>query len=139
MKLEVLIIDDDKIIMLIHEKMIKKSSFHAAPLSFLNGKFGLDYLLGSNDATNVYFIFLDINMPVMDGWAFLDAVNRSPLASQVMVAVLTSSTNETDKQKAQQYTQVIKYLEKPLNMQKLTELKEDTRLATYFTTENILL
>lgn len=133
MKLEVLIIDDDKIIILIHEKMIIKS-FHAQPLSFLNGKLGLDYILGSTDANKTYFIFLDINMPVMNGWEFLEAISQSTFASQVMVAVLTSSTNETDKQKANQYTQVVTYLEKPLNLQKLQELKAETKLKPYFNT-----
>jgi len=132
MKLEVLIIDDDKLIILIHEKMIKISSFHAQPLSFLNGKLGLDYIRGNNDANKVYFIFLDINMPVMNGWEFLEAINQSPLAGQVLVAVLSSSTNETDKQKSIKYTQVIKYIEKPLNLQKLQELKAETKLKPYF-------
>jgi CheY-like chemotaxis protein len=134
MKLEVLIIDDDKLSILIHEKMIKISSFDTQPLSFLNGKLGLDYIHGNNDANKVYLIFLDINMPVMNGWEFLDAVNQSPIAAQVMVAVLSSSTNEKDKQKANQYTQVIKYLEKPLNLQKLEELKAEAKLKAYFNT-----
>lgn len=134
MKLEVIIIDDDEIVILIQEKMIIKSLFYVEPLSFLNGQLGLDYILENNDANKTYFIFLDINMPVMNGWEFLEAINQSTCARQVMVAVLSSSTNETDKQKAKQYAQVIKYLEKPLNMQKLKELKEDKKLAAYFNT-----
>jgi two-component SAPR family response regulator len=139
MELEVLLIDDDKIIVMIQERMIKKSSFHAEPLSFLNGKLALDYMLGNNDANTMYFIFLDINMPVMNGWEFLAAVNGSVLANRVMIVVLTSSTNETDKQKTKQYTQVIKYLEKPVTMQNLKELKLDAKLKPYFINNDVLL
>lgn len=135
MKLEVIIIDDDEIVVLIQKKMIVKSSFHNNPLSFKNGKLGLDYILSNTEKDTTYFILLDINMPVMNGWEFLDAINQSTIANQVLIAVVTSSTNESDKQKAFEYKQVIRYIEKPVNIQKLCELKQDKALKLFFTNE----
>jgi CheY-like chemotaxis protein len=132
MKLEVIIIDDDEIMIMIQKKMIINSSFNDKPLSFLNGKLGLDYIEKDNDADKLYFIFLDINMPVMNGWEFLDALNKTSFAGNVIVAVLSSSTNESDKQKVLQYTQVTSYLEKPINTQKLNELKQSSQLKYFF-------
>lgn len=132
MKLEVIIIDDDEIVIMIQKKMIINSSFSDKPLAFLNGKLGLDYIEKDNNADKLYFIFLDINMPVMNGWEFLDAINQTSFASNVIVAVLSSSTNEADKQKAFQYTQVKSYLEKPINIQKLNELKKVSNLSYFF-------
>jgi CheY-like chemotaxis protein len=132
MKLEVIIIDDDEIMIMIQKKMIINSSFNDKPLSFLHGKLGLDYIEKDNDADKLYFIFLDINMPVMNGWEFLDALNKTSFAGNVIVAVLSSSTNESDKQKVLQYTQVTSYLEKPINTQKLNELKQSSQLKYFF-------
>jgi CheY-like chemotaxis protein len=132
MKLEVIIIDDDEIMIMIQKKLIIYSSFNDRPLYFLNGKLGLDYIEKDNDADKLYFIFLDINMPVMNGWEFLDALNKTSFAGNVIVAVLSSSTNESDKQKVLQYTQVTSYLEKPINTQKLNELKQSSQLKYFF-------
>ncbi len=132
MKLEVIIIDDDEIVIMIQKKMIINSSFNDRPLAFLNGKLGLDYIVKDNDADKLYFIFLDIHMPVMNGWEFLDAINQTPFAGNVLVAVLSSSTNESDKQKALQYTQVTGYLEKPVSVQKINELKQASKLKYFF-------
>lgn len=135
MKLEVIIIDDDEIVILIQKKMIINSSFYDKPLSFKNGKLGLDYILSNKEKDTIYFILLDINMPIMNGWEFLDAINQSAFANQVLIAVVTSSANESDKQKACGYKQVIKYIEKPVNIQKLCELRQDKALKLFFTNE----
>ncbi len=130
--MEVIIIDDDEIMIMMQKKLIIYSSFNDKPLSFLNGKLGLDYIEKDNNADKLYFIFLDINMPVMNGWKFLDAISQTSFATNVLVAVLSSSTNQDDKQKALQYTQVISYIEKPINTQKLNELKQGSKLQYFF-------
>ncbi len=71
-------------------------------------------------------------MPVMNGWEFLDAINQSAVVNQVLIAVVTSSANDLDKQKAHQYPQVLRYLEKPINTQKLRELKQLKELESFF-------
>lgn len=136
MKLEVIIIDDDEIVILIQKKMIMNSSFYDKPLSFKNGKLGLDYILSNKKKDTIYFIFLDINMPVMNGWEFLEAINQSAVANQVLIAVVTSSANDADKQKAYQYKQVLRYVEKPINTQKLRELKQLKELESFFVNDN---
>ncbi len=132
MRLQVIIIDDDRIVIMIQERMIIKSNFHDAPISFINGKLGLEYILQNNDSDTIYFILLDINMPVMNGWEFLEAINPSGLAEKILVAIVTSSTNESDRQKALKYKQVIAYIEKPVNVQKLQALKNDKQLNKFF-------
>ncbi len=88
--------------------------------------------MSNKENDTLYFILLDINMPVMNGWEFLDAINQSAGANQVLIAVVTSSANDLDKQKAHQYKQVLRYLEKPINTQKLRELKQLKELESFF-------
>ncbi len=60
-------------------------------------------------------ILLDLNMPQMDGWEFLDAFGTLPLAQEeVRVFILTSSIQPTDIEKSTQYKEVKGYFSKPL-------------------------
>src|SRR5664279_5216024 len=103
MKFEVLIVDDDNIIVMVHRKMILKSNFHANPLSFHNGKEALDYILDNHESNKTYCILLDINMPLMNGWEFLDAINLHKIKGRILVFMATSSVNNFDKEQAKKY------------------------------------
>jgi len=132
MGFEVVIVDDDKIIMLVHTKMILKSTFHSDPLSFLNAKDALDHILNNNSAGKTYCIFLDINMPLMNGWEFLDALNQHKIAATILVFMITSSVDKVDKEKAKTYPLVIDLLEKPISLKILEDLKKHDALKIFF-------
>jgi CheY-like chemotaxis protein len=59
-------------------------------------------------------IFLDIRMPRMDGFDFLDNITQTNVCKQAKVVMLTSSCRSEDKEKAFTYNAVVDYLEKPL-------------------------
>ena len=60
-------------------------------------------------------ILLDLNMPIMDGWGFLDGLKDAQIQSGFKVYVLTSSLDDRDRTRAQNYQMVEGYLTKPLN------------------------
>jgi CheY-like chemotaxis protein len=62
-------------------------------------------------------------MPVMDGWEFLDEKKYHSPCKKVKIAILTSSTRPDDRKKAENYSCVIAYLEKPLTNEKVEKLK----------------
>ncbi len=64
-------------------------------------------------------ILLDINMPVMDAWDFLDKMNDVLVESEVSVFILSSSINPEDMEKSKQYSSVLKYILKPLSLDKI--------------------
>lgn len=64
-------------------------------------------------------ILLDINMPVMDAWDFLDKMNDVLMDTGVSVFILSSSINPEDMEKSKQYSSVLKYILKPLSLDKI--------------------
>jgi CheY-like chemotaxis protein len=64
-------------------------------------------------------ILLDINMPVMDAWDFLDKMNDVLVEAGVSVFILSSSINPEDMEKSKQYSSVLKFILKPLSLDKI--------------------
>lgn len=91
---------------------------------FLGGKEAFEFLVNDFKPGNSYLIFLDINMPLMNSWEFLELVDHEQFKDSVYVVIVTSSINESDKIKAKEYQRVIAFLEKPINLEKLKYVKE---------------
>lgn len=120
---DLLIVEDDKVFTWMQSKMVKKSTLHQGPLTFSNGKEAIEYLdLHASNLPSL-LVLLDINMPVLNGWQFLDELQKKPYASHVKVVMLTSSVELTDKEKSGTYPQVIGYYEKPLSLEICAEIK----------------
>ncbi len=132
MTLNVLIIDDDKMIILLHKVMVARSKLSESPLSFSDGKIALEFLSAEFVEDQHYLILLDINMPVMNGWEFLDAIQTMPFAQKLSVIMVTSSVDTGDKIKAKQYSQVIHFLEKPLKMDTCNYIKTLPAVVSFF-------
>lgn len=65
-------------------------------------------------------IFLDLNMPVVDGWQFLKNMQKSKKSNKV--AILTSSTSEEDHQESTKYSNVVNFFVKPFDAEELARL-----------------
>lgn len=119
--MELLIVDDDRIITMLHEQIVIKSGLHPSPRLFYSGHDGLNHI--RNNRGDRFLVLLDINMPGVSGWDFLDRLYREDLAGLVRVAMVTSSVDPADKERARSYDIVIDYIDKPLTFRKLEELK----------------
>ncbi len=113
---KVLIIDDDQVVLFIQKKMVVKSGLAETTTEFSNPVEALEYV--KNDSTNDFLLLLDIKMPEMSGWDFLDAAQNLPNINKIKVVMVSSSIDEKDHAKAKEYDQVIGYMEKPLDITK---------------------
>ncbi len=123
MRTEVLIVDDDEIFVMIQRLLFVECGLNDSTLVFSNGREALDFLEASAGEDRFFLVLLDINMPVMDGWEFLEAISDTFPIERVRVVLVSSSVNVRDKLKANQYRHVISYLEKPINLETLITLK----------------
>ena len=132
MKFHLLIVDDDKIILMLHKRIVMREELHENPQSFLSGKDALDYIKRHNTPDDLHLVLLDINMPVMSGWEFLDALEAEELKAAVHVVMVTSSTDQSDLQISGNYTHVFEFLVKPLAPSSLSQLKTNPLLRQVY-------
>jgi CheY-like chemotaxis protein len=115
------VVEDDEISSILIEKTIRRNESFKEIQLFENGKAAYDYLNDAiaNDKPLPDLIYLDINMPLMDGWEFLDAVQKLGKPGQIPVIMLTSSISEVDLENSKAYPEVKGYFSKPLNNEKV--------------------
>lgn len=122
----VLIIDDTQVDRYIAERNIKKYLFSEEVTVKESGRKALDFLKSLEGTPELMpeCIFLDIRMPEMDGFAFLNEFEKLPVAikSNCVILMLSSSLNPVDYEKALAHKVVKKFLNKPLDKEKLESL-----------------
>ena len=110
---EILLIDDDAITNFLNQNLIEQKIKGIPITIFYNGLEGLKYIKSNPDKH--YIVFLDINMPVMNGWEFIEAVDSLTIETSVEIHVLTSSINPGDRERANGLPNVDSFIEKPLD------------------------
>lgn len=120
----VCIIDDDPTHVFITKKYIELSGQVDKILVCKNGKEAFNTLqsLVTQKENLPKIIFLDLNMPVWDGWQFLDEFTKIPINEPITIYILTSSNNEADYEKARKYGLSNNYLVKPIKLNQLKDI-----------------
>ena len=125
---QVLVVDDDPIHNTVFKKLAEWSSFSEEVASFISAVDCLDYLNTLKEEENPppSIIFLDIKMPIVNGWEFLERLekmNDNHYFSQVAIYMLTSSSEQSDINKAKKYNMVTDYIVKPITMDILNKIR----------------
>jgi CheY-like chemotaxis protein len=126
----VLLIDDDQATNYFHRLMMKETIANANINIAIDGEHALQYItcnvdyahLNTMDLPNL--IVLDLNMPRMGGFAFLEVMKHLPefIREQIVVLVLTTTDNEESKGQAMKYDMVKDYLQKPLSKNQIVDI-----------------
>lgn len=114
----VLLVEDDPIKVMVCDRIIKMNGFAEVVKSCENGRYALDYLKEKAAGTNEWpdIIFLDINMPVMNGWDFLDELDqiKDSLPPLPRIFILSSTVDPEDFNRAKHFSTVEDFISKPL-------------------------
>lgn len=127
----VLLVDDDSGTNFINKMILEKVSFAKRIETVLNGKEAIDFIKNNrnNDIPKEQeikdlLIFLDINMPVMDGWRFLETFRElnDEQKNNITVIMLSASLNPADYIKASSYSEISGFYCKPLSLNVLKDI-----------------
>ncbi|MEA9414990.1 response regulator [Flavobacterium sp. PL02] len=131
---QILCIDDDPIALMLCKKVITKAAFSNEIITAQNGEEALLYFntLKYNTKPNDLnskkprLIFLDLNMPVMGGWEFLDHFSTANYSdfNTINIIILSSTIDPDDLEKAKKYPMILHFLSKPITLQMLEYIKD---------------
>lgn len=128
-ELEILIVEDDIIVSRMHKFGL--SGFVENELQICsNGREAIEFLDEKAEKREKILILLDLNMPVMNGWEFLDICHSRPYSEKLHVVVVTSSSFKDDKQKALEYDRVKAYYAKPLKREYISEILQQPEISS---------
>ena len=116
----ILVIDDDDTSNFIAQRQLTRYNISDDITVLSNGQEGRDFLLRATKLPDL--VFLDINMPVMNGFEFLEWFDSSELKGKVKFTISSTSVRQEDKELASRYDDVVMYLEKPLTEDKIQQL-----------------
>jgi len=128
----ILFIDDDPITLMLCKMVISKASFSNEIITAKNGEEALHYFdsLMTTNADNEIkkqpqLIFLDLNMPVMGGWEFLDSFSTETYSeyNTTKVIILSSTIDPEDIIKSKKYPMILDFLSKPISKEMLEYVK----------------
>ena len=125
---KIIFIDDDTEMMRIYNSILEQKKLSDYLIHFENAQQGIEYLKRINNKEDLPdYILLDLYMPVMDGFKFLQYFNElKKLKESIEVFVCTSSQKQDDRNKVMKYPFVSAYLEKPLSTDFLELLINET-------------
>lgn len=130
---EILIVEDDLIVSRLHKFSFSgrvPNNFHLCS----NGREAIDHLDDVAEEREKILVLLDLNMPVMNGWEFLEICHTRPYAKKLHVVVVTSSSFLDDKEKALQYERVKSYYRKPLQKECVNRILREPEIAQIVST-----
>lgn len=118
------VVDDDEIFVFVLRKLLEKSDHFDEVVNIGNGLEAIEMLHNQYQKNGLLpdLIFLDLNMPILDGWQFLDAIEQLEFKDRLEIHVISSSIDTREIEKAKAYPTVKSFVSKPVTLNWLNSL-----------------
>lgn len=122
----ILLVDDDITFVFLTKRIIKSTGINTKISDFNDSSDAIEFLKDNVDQPELLpdVIFLDLNMPIIDGWGFLEEYTaiEPEIRKKISLFIVSSSISPHDFERAKQYSMVIDFIIKPLVKEKFTEI-----------------
>jgi CheY-like chemotaxis protein len=120
------IIDDDKVVLHIFDRLVKKQGLLGIVEAFIDSEEALEKISFEMESKSDLpdLILIDINMPRVDGWDFIEALDKIDKDHGIPIIIISSSIDTADVEKSKTYKYVIDFIPKPLSIDKLDYIVE---------------
>lgn len=121
-----ILIDDNDIDLFVQKRFVEINNFSERVITYNSATLAISRLMNLEESTIPNLIFLDLNMPEMDGFGFLENFKKLPpsIRDKTKVVVVTSSSSHTDKERALAFEPVIHFMSKPLSDKALDQIRD---------------
>ena len=119
------IVDDDDLFLILTNSIMEDEDFAEEIHDFEDGRKALDYLKSVDDNNLPEVLLLDINMPMMDGWEFMEGLKELGIEDKMLIYITSSSINPLDLEKVESNPYIKALLSKPLDPEKLEKIASD--------------
>lgn len=121
-----LLIDDSEIDLFVHRRFLELCQFSNELISYRSAESALEWLQNLNGDVPPSVIFLDLNMPVVDGFAFLKHFSKLPnkIKEHARIVILTSSNSPADREQVFMFKNVIQMITKPIKQADVDALRQ---------------
>ncbi len=119
------LIDDSEVDLFVQKKFLEIRHFASQIVTFNSPVQALEALMRTPQSENPGLVFLDLNMPMVNGFEFLERLRENPDGTfdRMKVVILTSSNSQADRERARSYENVISFISKPLTVEGLDDLR----------------
>ncbi|TDT47597.1 response regulator receiver domain-containing protein [Maribacter spongiicola] len=125
-KPNILLVDDDELYLYLMEKTIHQLSNELVVTTFTDGEQAVEYISKCTEEKVELpeVIFLDINMPFLDGWGFLNEFKKlkPKIINNINIYMVSSSMRDSDVKRASSFEELTGYVVKPVNKDQLAEI-----------------
>jgi CheY-like chemotaxis protein len=127
-KLNIFLVDDDHIYQFTAKKTLEAMGLAEQVSVFMNGAAAIQHIKDnlSNPGDLPDVIFLDINMPVMDGWQFVQEFQKLDIRKPISLYMVSSSVDEADMKRSREFSVISDYIIKPVGRTRFHELLSAT-------------
>lgn len=121
---QIYLIDDDEIFVFVLRKLLQKCGRFDEVINIRNGQDAIEQLQKQFAESKKLpdLIFLDLNMPVLDGWQFLDEAEKLPFKQSLEIHIISSSIDVREIEKSKEYSTVKSFVSKPVSLEWLNRL-----------------
>ncbi len=123
---KILLIEDDAVFVFITKRVIAKANFKGELETFENGFEAIKYLkkIAGSEELLPDIIFLDLAMPILDGWGFLEEYGKLQprLKKAITIYIVSSSVSPHDVMRAKEINHVSDFIVKPISQERFLEI-----------------